>query len=371
MVESKDGRYAIDGERILAEAREIAFPRYPGTEGNTRAREIVVRRFREAGLEVTEQPFSYDIRVAFRAIRAVLIGAALLLLAAAALAPASVALAAGVLVLGILLAGVMLVWAPGAERLYRRAGPTRTANVEARRSVKAPRLTLICLAHYDSKSQNLSFPYRMGFTLLAILGGLTLVALVVAGLLLGATPGPTWLPLLPGGVAALALFALSTLSNGNASPGGVDNAGSVAMLFELARSLPAELPDDVELILLSPSAEEDHMIGAMRWLDAHRGELASRQVYALNFDGGGAPGRPVMIESYGVWLPPAMGVDAIPFVHRGIECVTLSSGSLGRATVAVHSAGDVAENLDAATLAEVCALGRTAAIELARPDSPG
>jgi Zn-dependent M28 family amino/carboxypeptidase len=46
-----------------------------------------------------------------------------------------------------------------------------------------------------------------------------------------------------------------------------------------------------------------------------------------------------------------MGIDTIPFAHRGIDSTTFSSGSLGRATYAVHSAGDVAENLDPSTLA--------------------
>jgi Zn-dependent M28 family amino/carboxypeptidase len=189
-------------------------------------------------------------------------------------------------------------------------------------------------------------------------------------------------------VGAAALAVLSTLRNGNASPGGVDNAGSVAILRELARRLPEVVPDDVELIFLSTGAEEDHMVGAMRWLDRHLPELAGRPVHALNLDGAGAPGPLVAISRFGfgrsfspdlavlardaarrlgfrlrsIWMPPAMGIDAIPFAHRGIGCLTLSSGSLGRATMAVHSANDHAEHLDRATLARSAAL----AVEIAR-----
>jgi Zn-dependent M28 family amino/carboxypeptidase len=118
------------------------------------------------------------------------------------------------------------------------------------------------------------------------------------------------------------------------------------------------------------------MVGAMRWLDAHAAALAGRPVYALNFDGAGAPGRLVLLERYGfgrpfspllsrlaraaakemgervrgVLMPPAMGIDAIPFAHRGIDCLTLSSGQLGPAVWAVHSAKDRPELLDPATL---------------------
>jgi hypothetical protein len=364
------------GERLLEEAREIAFPRAAGSEGDPRARRIVMRRFRDAGLEVTEQPFSYDIRIAFRAIRAMLIASGLLIGAAGFLAPRSAPLALGLLALGLVANGALLVWAPGVEKLYAREGPTRTANVEARRRASKRRLTLVCLAHYDSKSQNLTLPWRNALTILAILGGLGLAGVLLSGVLRGTLPGPAWLPALLGGVSALSLFALSTLTSGNESPGGTDNAGSVAIVCELARRLPTEIDPDVELIFLSPSAEEDHMVGAMRWLDAHREELASGPAYAINLDGAGSPGKAVLLEWYGagspfgptvskaaraaaseagipvrrVWLPPAMGVDAIPFRHRGIECVTLASGELGRATMAVHSAGDVADNLDVESL---------------------
>ena len=133
------------------------------------------------------------------------------------------------------------------------------------------------------------------------------------------------------------------------------------------------------------------MIGAMRFLDAHLPELVRRPVRSLNFDGAGAPGALVLLESYGagrrfapqiaevaheaardagerlrrVWMPPAMGIDAIPFHHRGVPCLTFSSGSLGRATIAVHSAGDVAEHLDAATLGRVAELARRVSLRLA------
>jgi len=123
------------------------------------------------------------------------------------------------------------------------------------------------------------------------------------------------------------------------------------------------------------------MIGAMRWLDVHADSLA-QPVFCLNLDGAGAPGRAVLIERYGfgrlfsaemsaaarrasdrlginprgIVMLPGMGIDSIPFAHRGLPCLTLSSGSLGRATMSVHSANDRAEHLDPATLAEIADL---------------
>ena len=56
----------MDGERIEREASALAFPRYPGTEGDIRAIELVAGWLREAGLEVSCEEFTYDIGPAFQ-----------------------------------------------------------------------------------------------------------------------------------------------------------------------------------------------------------------------------------------------------------------------------------------------------------------
>lgn len=364
---------AEHADRALADARRLAFPRYPGTEGDERAIRLVADELRAAGLEVAVEEFSYDVRPAFRALRALLSTCALLFAASTYLAPSRPGLALVLIGVGTAAGLTLLSWAPWTERIYRRDGPTKTANVVGTRPASGPpRLTLILLAHHDSKSQNLTFPVRMGATLLALAGGLTHAITLAVAVVRGTAPGPPWLVVASGVLAVVALAVLSTLKSGNASPGGVDNAGSVGIVLELARTLPPLIPDDVELVFLSPGAEEDHMVGAMRWLDAHLDELRDRPVWALNFDGAGSPGRLVLLSRFGagrqfapqlapltrrvaatldlplrnVMMPPAMGIDAIPFAHRGLECLTVSSGSLGRATMAVHSAGDVADHLD-------------------------
>jgi hypothetical protein len=382
----------VDGERVAREASALAFPRYPGSEGDVRAIEMVAGWLREAELEVNCEEFTYDIGPALRALRLLLLGTGLLVAIAGILAQAQPQIAASCLALALLAGGTLLVWSPWLERLYSREGPTRTANVVGRTGSRQPRLTLILVAHHDSKSQNLPLPYRAGLTVLTLLAGSTLAALLIVGLAMGRVGGPSWLGPLLSGLAAASLATLSTLQNGNRSPGGVDNAGSVGILMELARVLPGELPADVEAIFLSTGAEEDHMVGAMRWLDRHASLLAGRPTYALNLDGAGIPGKALLLERYGAGklfspflskmarraaerleiplrgtpLPPALGVDAIPFVHRGIPCVTFASGSLGPALLAIHSADDHADNLDRDALERVARLVAATAQDLTR-----
>jgi hypothetical protein len=129
---SADGPPAIDGERILAAARELAFPRYPGTAGDRRAIEWVAGRFAATGLEVAVEPFSYDLRPAWRALRGMLGWGAAMLAAAGLLAPRAPGWATAALAAALVPGLAFLGWAPGLERLYRRPGATETATDEAR-----------------------------------------------------------------------------------------------------------------------------------------------------------------------------------------------------------------------------------------------
>jgi len=379
----------IDGKRIFDEAAELAFPRYPGSEGDARAIAWLEEQVQAIGLETSLQWFSYDLGPAQRALRAVLVVSALFVAAAGIVTTRSPLAGLSLLVVAVLPGAIFIAWSPWLERLYRREGGTRTANVMGRRGVVEPRMTLILMAHHDSKSQSLSFPFRMGLTMVAITGALGLALLAVFAIFSGGLPGPSWLAPVAGGATAVAALALSTMRSGNRSPGGVDNAGSVAIVLAVARRLIDKLEDQVELVVLSTGAEEDHMVGAMRWLDVHAGSIVL-PVFCLNFDGAGAPGRAVLIERFGfgrlfssemsaaarraadrlrikprgILMLPGIGIDAIPFAHREIPCLTLSSGSLSRATMSVHSANDRAEHLNAATLKEIADLAFETLMEI-------
>ena len=385
-----------DGKRIFDDAKTLAFPRYPGTDGDARAISWIESRFQEMGLETTLQWFTYELGPAQRALHVVLVSSAILVALAGIVSTVSPGTGLILLVVAFVPGAIFLSWSPSLEKLYRREGKTRTANVIGKHSVAEPRMTLILMAHHDSKSQSLSFPFRMGLTITTIAGASVLASLALIAVFSGNLPGPTWLAPVAGAATAAAALVLSTMKSGNLSPGGVDNAGSVAIVLEVARRMIGGTADHVDLVVLSTGAEEDHMIGAMRWLEVHAESLVS-PTFCLNLDGAGAPGRAVLIERYGfgklfsaemsaaarrasrrlgidprgIVMLPGIGIDSIPFAHRGVPCLTLSSGSLGRATMSVHSANDNAEHLDPDTLAMMANLAYETMMELSRasPDA--
>jgi acetylornithine deacetylase/succinyl-diaminopimelate desuccinylase-like protein len=377
---------------IFEDAKGLSFPRYPGTEGDSEAISWLEQRLGDVGFDTSLQWFTYDIGPAQRTLRAVLTASALLVAAAGLITPSSPPTGLAVLAAALVPGVIFLAWAPWLERLYRREGGTRTANVIGRRgATAASRMTLMLMAHHDSKSQSLTFPFRMGLTIFSISGALIVMATAAAFLIFDSGPSSGWVAPVSGIASAVAALVLATMTSGNRSPGGVDNAGSVAIMLAVGARLRDDLPPETELVVLSTGAEEDHMVGAMRWLDEFA-DAVVRPVYCLNFDGAGAPGRAVLIERFGfgrlfsaemsaaarraaaklgikprgIVMLPGMGIDSIPFAHREIPCLTLSSGSLGRATMSVHSANDVADNLDPGTLAEIADLAYETMMDLSR-----
>ncbi len=160
----------IDGNCIFDDAAAIAYPRYPATEGDAKAISWLESRFREMGLEATLQWFTYDLRPAQRALQSVLVASAFFVAAAGFATTRSPVAGLILLVAAFVPGAVFLAWSPWLEKLYRREGGTRTANVIGRRGVADPRMTLMLMAHHDSKSQSLSFPFRMGLTITTIGG---------------------------------------------------------------------------------------------------------------------------------------------------------------------------------------------------------
>ncbi len=75
-----------DVDEILTTARELAFPRYSGTDSDRQAIAIVAERLEAAGLKVAIEEFTYDIRPVFRALSALLFVLALLVAAGSLLA---------------------------------------------------------------------------------------------------------------------------------------------------------------------------------------------------------------------------------------------------------------------------------------------
>ncbi len=357
---------------LLASVRELSFPRFPGSDGERRAADIVAGRFANLGLDVIREPFTTS-RSAVHRYRLVLQSlAAAGALAIGALAPFA-PLAAGLVTLTLVIfARFAGGWPRFIESGFDRGPMLQSENVVARRAApgEAP-VRFVVLAHLDSKSARWPTLVPVAVILLSLLAIVVLGIWSLLAALRGAQPPPAWLSLPLGFVVAGGLLLMTRNTSGDESPGAMDNASGLAVLLEAARALPADPAlSEAELVFLATGAEEIGLAGAVHWLRAHAAGLDKRRTVFVNVDSVGcgrgllalaprgfapggrsmrsvirAAGRAAGVPVRQLAVLPGVGVDTMPIAARGFASVTLLGQVLGRAAARVHSARDEVSHL--------------------------
>jgi hypothetical protein len=378
---------AFDPLSALEHASSLAFPRLVGSPGEARAARYIADRLRRSGLTVTEEPFGFSTRPwgLLRFALGVSAGTSLVAGWAVGRHPLlACLLSAFPLLLGLFSTPLTLRLLSGAVRdeaeVSGGKGLGRSLNLVARRPSDAPGKAplVVMMAHYDSKGQGLSLPLRILLFLTFAIGGIGLFLRAVWQS--GVTPdGLDPLAVGFGLLAALSALATVPMRADNRSPGAVDNAAGVGVLLGLAGAIggdPGCLPG-VEVLFVATGAEEVGLQGAFAFMKRHAEMLKGRrQVYVLNFDGPGVAGKVYASAKTGLRSrsrallgrireagaaegirvhTPAFVIGAMadhfPFVHAGIEAVTLSA--FGPDSLTIHTPRDTADRLDAEMMGRV------------------
>lgn len=354
-------------ERINADLHALAFPRAVGGPGEPRARQWLQTRLRDLGLTPTERPFQYSLDLPLAHLRT---GMAMLALALAGSAATTAIWGwPGLLVFPLFAAAGAVELRRGlfddASLAIDDGGERTTANLLARIGTPSVR-RVVLVAHYDSKSQNISFAWRALAYLLAFVGLLALPGVL--------HPTLSWVALGVAMVGALALRQLGRITFEDRSPGALDNAASVAIVLEVAQRLARDPPPETEIWIVFTGAEEHLMAGARVVARDHAAVWMAGQTLVINHDGAGGPG-PVGVCGPVAWtrwaqqcganagvavrriaLPIGTATDALPLRAVGLDVFTVTSGALGRAVRTIHTPQDVPENLDPQALAQAAQL---------------
>lgn len=368
------------GRKILRHIQSLAYPRFPGTNGELRAQEYIRTSFQTESYLVTEQDFVSSLfplelfpRMGIALISTFLVAALTFVRAIPALS-----IELGILTLLILLAGTR--WTRMIERMYafKRFGQVRSKNIIAVHPLQDQHLNIMFTAHYDSKSQTFSGPLR--FFLFGAFGILAVVSAVLA-VISAMTGFPQEILLFAVVPACLIALILQINTTRNASPGAYDNASGVGILLELARSFNGEIPN-ANLIFVATGAEEAGLCGAVALMQDDRfiEQFPPERTIILNLDGLGSKGpiritdrhgippvktgalvgnlcrevaRRFGLETKSVWLPTGALMDHIPFASHGYQTVTISTAGWNKAFRSMHTKGDTPGHLDVATL-EYC-----------------
>jgi hypothetical protein len=337
----------------------LAFPRLIGSEGEKRAIEIVLNEFKEAGYNsVSRDSFKTSfynwivLRYAF-----IPIGIFLTLLAVSFMFNHWLAL--GLIVLNVYIALKILGLATTDKvHLLKDANKNYdTENIYAKLKTNNSKVTIVFMAHWDSKSQTFSSLIRIiifmtsalgFFILLLIYLILTIIQLIV--------PFNNFILDITLFITSFVLALIANLSyfnkTGNDSPGAYDNAAGVGVVIELARYYKNNPMDHTNFTFLCTSSEELNLAGAKQFIQKHKNKLDKNSTYFINFDLIGGHELIRLITSYGIprknsskklktlflesgnkinirlkdiYLPTGAWSDYMPIVHEGFEACWLGS----------------------------------------------
>jgi hypothetical protein len=267
--------------------------RWPGTDAERRAANRLAERVRAMGRKVTIEP-SY-----VHPEYSLVIAAHVLL----AIAGSLVALVAAPVGFGMVLIAAASLYLDQNTRLYliRRLFFRRASqNVVSPGANPSAPARLILSAHYDAAKTGLVFgprstraAKRLSETARLLLGPIRLIfwagmvpLLAVTAARLGGVDAP-WLAiaqLIPTALLLVSLALLIDIALSGVVPGAYDNASGVAAVLSVVQQLDEEPPQNLDVWVVLPGAEECNCEGMARWVTAHRKELDAETTFFVNLD---------------------------------------------------------------------------------------
>jgi hypothetical protein len=181
----------------------------------------------------------------------------------------------------------------------------KQSNLMYRKKPKGKRkCSILLLAHHDSKSQTFptmirvytAFTLAIVFLIIAILY-LLCVALEIFGITLHLWLRPVTFIL--GWINVIIFLILSANRISNNSPGALDDASGIYVLWKTAKILEETPIKNCEIWFVITGAEEIGQIGAAEFIIKHKSELDPKTTFALNFEMIGLKNNPLSaIQSY-------------------------------------------------------------------------
>jgi hypothetical protein len=261
-------------ERLFNYVTSFSFPRLSGTEGEKKAVELTVKSFKEIGYnedEIIKEPFEFSDFYSTTLIQLLMIMCLtiyLILLLAAYMNPFLTILAIALISIIVFLI-VRALKHPEVGFWGEYFGKTFTSTnvfvkIPAKSKIPEEAGDLIISAHLDSKSQSFKTAWRVVLYRIWLFGGVALGILYITYIIIGIFLNnlANFDPLYQ--VSIWAVTALVSFSNvmlmflitHNKSPGALDNASGMSIVFELSSYFKNHPLDNFNLWFCQFSAEE-------------------------------------------------------------------------------------------------------------------
>ncbi len=399
-------------ERIYNHVKNFSFPRLAGTEGEKKAVELAVKIFKDIGFkedQIEREPFEFSDFYSTTLIKLIMIlnlTFSLVLILFAYIYPFIIIIIIGIMVVIVLLIirGLKHPEYPGFWGKYY--GDTISAtNVFVKLPAKLLKSeilgNIVISAHLDSKSQSLKTCWRIviyriwlfsgiilsGFFIIFFINVFTIVEVDIRIIGIG-----IWTTTILISASNIMLLFLNTH---NKSPGALDNASGMAIVFELSSHFKDNPLNNFNMWFCQFSAEELGTMGSRVFVNNHENQFIKGKIFQINLDMvssakhsinknrveylksfGILPRKklaPVLseyldeaakkenIQIHGFHLTTGAHLDSVPFHLRGYSAVDITTRA---AALWTHNENDTPDKVDPKVLRDACLIIKRAVLLL-------
>jgi len=396
----------FDANRLNNYVETFSFPRLAGTDGEKRSVELTVETFKKIGFndkQIKERSFKFSDFYSTTLIKLIMIlnltfNLVLILFAYINILLSIFHIALMVLIVSFIIKGLKHPETPGFWGEY--FGETFTATnvftkIPAKQLDEEEAGNIIISAHLDSKSQSINTYWRVFFYRVWIYGGIGLGIFYILYLIIIITNLEFDFRLtLYGAWVTVILISLSNiflmfLDTHNKSPGALDNASGMAVVFELSSHLIKNPLKNFNIWICQFSAEELGTMGSRIFVNEHESKFIYGRAFQFNFDMVSckphnknrleyfrsygtiirkkcAPllskyveiaAKKEKVEIQGLHLSSGAHTDTVPFHLRNLDGIDISTKA---AALYTHTKNDTPEKVDPKVLADSCKVIYTA-----------
>ncbi len=412
----------FDFLRLYNYVHQFSFPRLAGTEGEIKAVNLTVETFKEIGFkekQIEKEHFEFSdfystTMVKFIMILNLTFNLMLILFIYIHILFSLILIGVTAIILFLI---IRRVKRPERSQFFAvyfgdfREATNVFVKIPAKKLPEENAGNIIISAHLDSKSQSLKTAWRVVLYRVWLYSGIFLGAIYILGLLL--TLGLITLPPIPlrfgnvelpltvfvfylfMGFITISNLILLFLSTHNKSPGAVDNASGMAVVFELSRYFKDNPLENFNLWFCQFSAEELGTMGSREFVNNREDYFSHKPIFQINVDmlsGRGMKAKKNVVEffkSFGIFprktiapvleqymakaaaeeginiqgfhLSVGAHTDTVAFHVRGWEAIDLTTRWSAKWA---HNVVDTPDKVDPGVLKEGCIITRKMALML-------
>ena len=378
----------------------FSFPRLAGTDGELKAVELTVKSFKDIGFtdsQIRKESFEFSDFYSTTLIKLIMVinltfSLFILMFAYISLYITVFITGAMILLVILIVKGLQHPEFPGFWGEYY--GTTRSASnvfvkILAKKLPEEKAGNIVLSAHLDSKSQTFKTFWRILFYRIWLYGGIFLGFFLV--LLFIRTYTIIKIDLVVVGIGMWIFTILVSISNiflmsintHNKSPGALDNASGMAVVFELSKYFKENTLDNFNIWFCQFSAEELGTMGSRFFVNKYEHSFIKGQIFQINLEmlscARQKKNQIEYLKSYGVLprkkIAPRLckyienaaleenvkikgfhisigaHTDSVPFHQRGYDSIDIVTRDAGKYT---HTKLDTPDKVDPKVLREAC-----------------